>query len=840
MTQPESLGSRGWVLAGVVAIAIVTFADLVTQGDAVLTGALIVGPVIAAFGARTRQVAALGAFAVFLAIVLGAINGNFLEEDHVIRTVVVALGVIGATLLTLVREQRDRELARTRPQAADAQRLRLALDAGEMGTWRWDLSDNAVDWDTKLEALFGLEPGTFGGSFETYESLIHADDRDRARAAVDEGMATGMPWRFDYRVVWPDGSVHWLEGRGEPERDHNGVIVGATGITVNVDERREAEARRTALLEAERRARQASEEATAVLQRLGQLTLALSRGATFDEVGRTIVHHGMEVLDAQFGWFGTVDASAGTLVARAYEGYRDGVMARYTAIPLDRVLPVTEAIQTGESFFVESPEDRAIRYRHFRDGQAHTAFVVVPINAAEDAAAAVASFGFRDRRKFSEEERRYMAAVVDACAQALQRVVLYELAQLNRARLRTTLDISEQLAQLDEPEAVVETAARFSATRIGRFSIVYTMELNGGMTRATAMHADPDLQPVLERVLERGIEPLEAVRKVADTRIGAPVPSLSDDLDAGTDAELKQLAIVSLIAVPMTVADRTLGVIVIGDDRPLPLGAADLELATDIGRRSASSFERGQLWQWNREQLEVEQRMVEVLQQSIIPERLPEISGTEIAAAYRPADTNVDVGGDWYDAFSVESCPLVLVVGDVAGHGIDAASLMGRVRNGIRAYAVQDADPGALLERADEMVRTLDPDSMVTAVIGCYDPDTRLLRWSRAGHPPPLACYTDGRTEYLEGVNATPLGTVGRRFETAEVELPERALVVFYTDGLIERRRHSLDEGLEWLAGRVRALRHHDVQQLCRTLSVETFTENPSDDDLCILVLRTS
>ena len=88
-------------------------------------------------------------------------------------------------------------------------------------------------------------------------------------------------------------------------------------------------------------------------------------------------------------------------------------------------------------------------------------------------------------------------------------------------------------------------------------------------------------------------------------------------------------------------------------------------------------------------------------------------------------------------------------------------------------------------------------------------------------------------------MNATPLGTVGRRFESAEVELPERALVVFYTDGLIERRQHSLDEGLDWLAERVCALRHDDVQQLCRTLSVETFTENPSDDDLCILVLRT-
>ena len=634
---------------------------------------------------------------VVLAIGLGAVNGNFLDEDHIIRTVIVALGVIGATLLTFVREQRDEELARTRPQAADAQRLRLALVAGEMGTWQWDLSNNAVDWDAKLEALFGLEPGGFDGSFAAYQALLHPDDRERALAIVDEGMKTGTPWRLEHRALWPDGSVHWLEGRGEPERNAAGVVVGATGMAMNIDARREAERRRAELLEAERRGREAFEQATGVLQRLGQLTLALSRGATFDDVGRTIVQHGMEVLDAQFGWFGTVDASAGTLVARAYDGYRDGVMARYTAIPLDTVLPVTEAAQTGESFFVESPEDRTIRYPHFQAGQAHTAYVVVPINAAEDVAAAVVLFGFRDRRKFSEEERTYIAAIVDASAQALQRVVLYELAQLNRARLRTTLDISEQLAQLDEPEAVVEIAARFSATRIGRFSIVYTIETDGAATRATAMHADPELQPVLERVLERGMEPLEAVRKVADTRIGAPIPSLSDDLDAEADAELKQLAIVSLIAVPMTVSGRTHGVIVIGDDRAVPLGAADLELATDIGRRSASAFEGAQLWQWNREQLEVEQRMVEVLQQSIIPERLPEIPDTELAAAYRPADKSVDVGGDWYDAFTVEGCPLVLVVGDVAGHGIDAASLMGRVRNGIRAYAVQDADPGALL-----------------------------------------------------------------------------------------------------------------------------------------------
>ena len=119
--------------------------------------------------------------------------------------------------------------------------------------------------------------------------------------------------------------------------------------------------------------------------------------------------------------------------------------------------------------------------------------------------------------------------------------------------------------------------------------------------------------------------------------------------------------------------------------------------------------------------------MVEVLQESIVPERLPEIDGVELAAVYRPADVIVDVGGDWYDAFTVDDGPLVLVVGDVAGHGIEAASLMGRVRNGLRAYAVDGSDPAVLLRRVHELLRALDPDSMVTAVVACYRPDTRVL-----------------------------------------------------------------------------------------------------------------
>ena len=119
----------------------------------------------------------------------------------------------------------------------DGLRLRLALDAGRMGTWRWDLTTGEVHWDEQLEALYGLPPGTFDGSMDMYRSRFHPEDRERAIETVSDGMTRKVGWRFDHRVVWPDGSVHWLEGRGEPVQDGSGSMVGATGVSINIDER---------------------------------------------------------------------------------------------------------------------------------------------------------------------------------------------------------------------------------------------------------------------------------------------------------------------------------------------------------------------------------------------------------------------------------------------------------------------------------------------------------------------------------------------------------------------------------------------------------------------------
>ena len=835
-----------WIVAGLVAMAIVVIVDLASD-ETVVMGALIVGPVLAALGARPSQVAALGVLAVGLAIALGESNDIFGDRDHVVRVSIVLVGCIGATLLAWVRQTRETELARARPAALDALRLALALEAGEMGTWRWDLRTGRVEWDARLEALYGLEPGTFDGRFETYASLLQSDDRERVLGAVREGMARWTSWRFDHRVVWADGSEHWLEGRGEPFRDASGAIIGGTGVSMNVDARYRAEAERSALLDAERRTRRLAERSARALEQLSELTLALAGAPTTDEVAVLIVHHGMQALDADTGWFGSLDGTTGHIITRAHEGYPRDIIERYLAIPADRTTnPAAEVLATGAPIYVESPEDRIARYPHLVP-EARGAFAAIPVAVLEEAPGVLA-FGFNEDRSFGDDDRRYIAAVVEACTQALRRVSLFEAEQRSRARLRTVLDFSEQLAVLDDPAAVLEATARFAATRLGTYAATYAAESDGTLRRAALVHSDAARQPVLEELAARDVDASETIAKVAETGIGVCFPGLTDEpllaaaardrLDDETRALVETLGPVSGVVVAMKVSGRTRGVVVIGDDRPVPLGDADLELAVDLGRRAASALERAQLWQLSQQQLAAEHHMVEVLQESIMPQRLPEVEGVELAAVYRPADVIVDVGGDWYDAFAVEGCPLVLVVGDVAGHGLEAASLMGRVRNGLRAYAVDDADPSVLLRRVHELLRALDPDSMVTAVVACYDPATQVLTWSRAGHPPPLVCDRAGTTRFLDDVNATPLGTMGKNFATAHADLSDGDLVVLYTDGLIERRDHLIDDGLTWLAERARSMCNAPAADICRSLVDRSFSSSPSADDICVLVLR--
>src|SRR4051794_29638053 len=212
--------------AAIAIVVIVVVADVLIGENAVIAPAVVAAPFLVAVFADGRTTALVGAFAVVGAAVSVSLQ-DVSSGQRAADIAVVLIGAVGATVVAGERARRDTMLTAVEPQLDMARRLQLALDSGRMGTWSWDMRANEVDWDDALSALFGMQPGTFEKTFEAWIECLHPDDRDRALATVQRAVETGGQFRFDHRTIWPDGSVHWIEGRGEAVTDVDGNVIGA-------------------------------------------------------------------------------------------------------------------------------------------------------------------------------------------------------------------------------------------------------------------------------------------------------------------------------------------------------------------------------------------------------------------------------------------------------------------------------------------------------------------------------------------------------------------------------------------------------------------------------------
>jgi PAS domain S-box-containing protein len=367
----------------------------------------------------------------------------------------------------------------------DDERLRLALEAGAMGTWAWDVASAKVTWDTAMEARYGLAPGTFPGTFDAFLRLVHPNDVDAARRRIESALRAGEDLRYEHRVVWPNGEVHWLEGRGRVVHDADGTPVAMVGIGMDIDQRKASEA------------------------------------------------------------------------------------------------AIAEAV-----------------------------------------------------------------------------------------RLRTE-------------------------------------------------HA-----------------------------------------------------------------------------------------------RSA----------------------IQVLQETLVPADFPDVRGYRLAGRYMAAESEHNIGGDWYDAFAVDERRILVSVGDVSGHGVLAARTMAKMRHAARAFACEDPDPGSVVTRLDNFFRHLRRgDEIVTVLVGLLDTERHTLELFSAGHVPPLVLRDDS-SAFLDLDVRPPLGVVPERAaRTSEVALGVGTTVLLYTDGLVERRGEHLDDGMERLARSARAALSDDV--VTTRDAVIASCIGSREDDLCLLIL---
>jgi serine phosphatase RsbU (regulator of sigma subunit) len=298
-------------------------------------------------------------------------------------------------------------------------------------------------------------------------------------------------------------------------------------------------------------------------------------------------------------------------------------------------------------------------------------------------------------------------------------------------------------------------------------------------------------------------------------------------------------------ALPLRVGQRSQGCLTVGWQRPRVLDDADVRVLEAFAAQCAQALDRVARLETERRQSSATRSLVETLQRSLLVEP-PQPDHLDIAVRYRSATREAHIGGDWYDAFQSPSGGTTLVVGDVTGHDQAAAVVAGQLRSMLRgiAYALDDAGPDLVLSTLDDACHHSGLHTLATALLAHVEESTThgrdrwyTLRWSNAGHPPPLLIAPDGTGELLERPADLLLGAVPdapRRRHV--VTLRPGDTVVLYTDGLIERRDATLDDGFDRLVAVAPALASRPVDELCGEILTRL---NPDlSDDVALLAFR--
>ncbi|MFD3466127.1 SpoIIE family protein phosphatase [Streptomyces sp. NPDC058682] len=282
--------------------------------------------------------------------------------------------------------------------------------------------------------------------------------------------------------------------------------------------------------------------------------------------------------------------------------------------------------------------------------------------------------------------------------------------------------------------------------------------------------------------------------------------------------------------VPLVARGTVLGAVAVTRTRERePFDEQDCVLVDELVARAALNIDNARMYTLQRQ-------AALTLQRSLTNSALPEVPGLELTGRYLPASDH-DVGGDWYDVIPLPGDRTGLVIGDVMGHGIHAAAVMGQLRTAVRTLARHDVPPARLLRSLDAVVADLGEDEMATCVYAVHDAASGVCVIARAGHPPPAVVTPGGAITFLDGPPGTPLGTGGQDFRTEEVRLPPGSLLVLYTDGLIEARDRDLDQGMAQLAEALRQV-EQPLEELCEGI-LRLLLPCAQQDDVAVLLART-
>jgi phosphoserine phosphatase RsbU/P len=386
---------------------------------------------------------------------------------------------------------------------------------------------------------------------------------------------------------------------------------------------------------------------------------------------------------------------------------------------------------------------------------------------------------------------------------------------------RTRRLAGPELARLSPDDQIDELMKRSQEVLAADTIVLLLVDRGGSQLIATAARGlEDEVRQGFRLPVGRGF-----AGRIAVTRM----PATLDKVDANTVVNplLWRHGIHSLLGVPLIAGGRLVGVIHIGSREQRRFSDDDLSVLQLTADQIAVVVYA--------EQASADRTAARALQQSLLPTRLPDVDGLEMASRFAAAQ-EVGVGGDWYDAFRLPDERIGVVIGDVAGSGLKAAVVMGRLRSALRAYAIESASPAEALDRLARKFAHFEPDEMATVLYLTVARDLESFTLASTGHLPPLMAVPGADAVLLECSPSPPIGAPrsGSHVDVVH-ELRRGATVACYTDGLVERRTETIDHGLERMR---RVLHPGPVEDVCTAVMAELVGREPVQDDTALLVFR--
>jgi PAS domain S-box-containing protein len=713
---------------------------------------------------------------------------------------------------------------RSNALAESEERLRLAVDGAQIGTWHYHISTGKITWSDTMKANMG-RPGYDPGEVELGFEVVHPDDRERVHQALTDSVQTGADFDFEVRILWPDNSVRWSVIRGRTYRDDNDVPVRIEGIAIDITDRKLAEE------DAEARAKTSD-----ALNSIGR---AIRETRSTMDVQDIALAELAETLGADRCLVILIDEQRDVvnLVSEWHRPMLSDLRGVYTlstfGVDLDELFPnsttlVVPHVQNG----MLSPLTVAMLL-----SLQIASVIVVPISISGQIVGMLGVCMAETERDWTLEEVSFVEGVAAQLRVATESARLLNDAQNRASREALINRISEVMRTSLDPDVIQASAVNmlgdalhadrcyFAMYDLENSEITITRDWHGqGLNSIRGVHAFPNVPEMFYELYSIGSTSIISDRD-------------SSTLSAQTVENMKKLELRSRLSVAVadTAGMATLTVAMAESARDwLP---DEIELIEKVASLLRSGIEMARVQQR-------EHRIATDLQAALLPPLPDLIAGLQIGSCMQPAMDEAEIGGDFFDVFNLDKNLCAIVVGDVSGKGLAAAGQLAMVRNSLRTSLYVHPTPSTALTALNTIITVHELlNGFVTMFVGIYDAAKGVLSYSSCGHVPALLRRaSDGSVEILKS-RGLPLG-VAESADVAEdaVSLNIGDTLLLYTDGLSEagpsRAEMIETEGLIKILEAIPATRNAPQSAKSVLNEVTTFANGVLRDDVCVLVVK--